>query len=128
MIGDNIKNIRKHKKITQKQLAKSTGLSISYIQQLEYGTRLNPTFDTISLISEALNISVDELTNQNREGSKVCSSMHENLNDVTIKDNISNVILNISEKENIVLDDEIVYEIVDDVLKYIEFLIYKSNR
>lgn len=61
MIGENIKRIRKKRKITQIQLAKMCGLTNDYISKLELGKRENPSSDVISKIAEALNCSVDEL-------------------------------------------------------------------
>ena len=39
MVGENIKKIRKSRRLTQKELSEKAGISISYIQQLEYGIK-----------------------------------------------------------------------------------------
>ena len=52
-----IKHYRTIKKITQQKLAEITGLTQQYISLLENNTNpTNPTFDTIALISKALNV------------------------------------------------------------------------
>lgn len=60
-IGENIKYYRKKKGLTQKELSNKSGVSISLIQKLEIDNRTNPSFDVISSISKALNISEQEL-------------------------------------------------------------------
>lgn len=40
MYGEKLKQLRKEKKISQKELAELSGLSISYIQQIESGKKI----------------------------------------------------------------------------------------
>lgn len=56
-IGENIKNVRNAKKMTQKELAETIGLSRSYLGDLEKNRR-NPSTKTVKKISEKLGISV----------------------------------------------------------------------
>lgn len=65
MIGENIKRIRKKRKITQIQLAKMSGLTNDYISKLELGKRENPSAEVISKIAEVLNCSTDDLITNN---------------------------------------------------------------
>lgn len=52
-----IKNIRKFKGVTQEELALRTGLSQSYLSELERSDSLaNPTFKTVETIAEALDV------------------------------------------------------------------------
>jgi transcriptional regulator with XRE-family HTH domain len=51
--GQNLRNIRKSKGITQESLAFDSGLNISQIARIERGV-VNPTICTILLISNAL--------------------------------------------------------------------------
>ena len=52
-----IKEVRKKRRLTQKELAKRCGLTQSYISQLESNLRVtSPTLQTIELIAEALEI------------------------------------------------------------------------
>ncbi len=53
-----IKEIRGKKGITQGELARLTGLSVGYICHLERGSRVNPSYNTMVIISKALNTDV----------------------------------------------------------------------
>lgn len=61
MPGERLKELRKQRKLTQEQLGKLVGVSGAYIQQLETGKKLNPTYDVAIKIAEVLNATVDEL-------------------------------------------------------------------
>ena len=50
-----IKEIRDKKGITQTDLSQLTGLSVGYICHLERGSRTNPSYNTMVIISKALN-------------------------------------------------------------------------
>jgi len=59
-VRKNIKTIRTKKKISQGDIAKSLGVHITYISQIERGVR-NPTLNTIEKIATALGVSVKDL-------------------------------------------------------------------
>ncbi|WP_415275089.1 helix-turn-helix domain-containing protein, partial [Clostridium perfringens] len=61
-IGTNLQRIRKAKdpKITQQDLAKATGLSRSYLSDVEHN-RYNPSLDTTIALAEALDVTVNDL-------------------------------------------------------------------
>ena len=61
IIGENIKSIRKEKKITQKELAEKCILATITIRQYENGKR-EPKYETLSKIANALNVSILDLT------------------------------------------------------------------
>ena len=52
-IGENIRRIRREKKITQKRLAEMTGLTNVVINYYEHGAK-NPTIETVRKIADAL--------------------------------------------------------------------------
>lgn len=58
MIGEKLKKIRKAKKITLKQLEKITGISNSYISDLENGRRINPSIEKLEKLAKALDVNV----------------------------------------------------------------------
>lgn len=60
-IGDNLKKIRKEKKLTQQQLAKKIGISRSYLSDVE-NNRYNPSSNTVESFAEKLNVSMFYLT------------------------------------------------------------------
>ncbi len=60
-LKDNMKSIRKHKKISQKELANKCGLSFSMVSKLESGEQSNPTLETLERISKALGVEMYQL-------------------------------------------------------------------
>lgn len=58
MIGNNITNLRKHKYLTQQELADKAGLSRVFIGQVEKGI-VNPTIGNLFKICDALNCYLD---------------------------------------------------------------------
>lgn len=61
MIGEELKKIRKEKGLSQKDLAKETELSVSYIQQLENGGKKNPSTDTLIKIGKVLGVDIQKI-------------------------------------------------------------------
>ena len=57
-IGKKIKKLRKHRNLTQVQLAKKTGVSERTIQYIESGNA-NPTLELIANISKALDCTLE---------------------------------------------------------------------
>ncbi|WAM36575.1 helix-turn-helix domain-containing protein [Caldicellulosiruptor acetigenus] len=61
MIGKKIRHLRKEKGLTQKELAKLTGISQSYISELEAGIKTNPSIEIAKRIAEVLEIDICQL-------------------------------------------------------------------
>lgn len=61
-IGQNIKKIRKEKKITLEELSKKTGFSAGYISQVENGKREKPSSEFLKSITYGLDVSDTYLT------------------------------------------------------------------
>lgn len=59
-IGENIKKIRKEKRLTQKELAQRLNVSQANLAQYENGKR-NPKLATLQKIADALEVSVSDL-------------------------------------------------------------------
>lgn len=62
-VADNIRRIRKEKNLTQKQLGQRSGIAESTIRRYELGL-LNPKFETMQKIADALGVTVYELTGE----------------------------------------------------------------
>ena len=60
-IGENIRAIRKLRKLTQEQLAESIGSKKSYIWKIENDTPKDASLDKISKIAKSLDVSLDYL-------------------------------------------------------------------
>lgn len=58
MIGENLKRIRKSKKITLQQLENKTGITNSYISAIENGKKNNPSQDVLERLAAALEVPV----------------------------------------------------------------------
>lgn len=56
-----IKSIRKRKKITLYQLSKITGISRTYLRNLENNKNFNPTFAVLTKIADALEVHMKDL-------------------------------------------------------------------
>jgi transcriptional regulator with XRE-family HTH domain len=68
-IGEQIKQIRKEKGFTLKDLSAATGLSVSYLSMLERGLS-SPTIANMQKVCQALNITLTDLL-LNLDGNKV---------------------------------------------------------
>lgn len=59
-VGQKIKELRKEKRITQRELGERMKISQQQIAQYENG-KLKPKIETVKKIADALNVSIDEL-------------------------------------------------------------------
>ncbi len=66
-IGRNIVKKREKENMTQQSLASKSGLSISYLRQIEHGAA-NITLDVLERISFGLGTSVDDLMHADTTG------------------------------------------------------------
>ena len=61
MLAANIKKLRKRKKLSQDQLARLADIPYNTLIKIESGRSNNPTFETLSKLADALEVSLDEL-------------------------------------------------------------------
>ena len=59
-IGNKLKNLRKQKRLTQKQVADRIGLAISAVSSYEAGTRY-PSYDVLIKLARIYHVSTDYL-------------------------------------------------------------------
>lgn len=59
-IGDKLKKLRKENNLTLKELHNKTGISISFISDIE-NKRRNPSIDNLKVLAQALNTSISDL-------------------------------------------------------------------
>lgn len=79
--GDQIRMKRKEKKLTLAQLSEITGISRSYLTQLEGGTKQNPSPENIRLLAESLGIDRQSLELAvEAESSERLSTLREQIN------------------------------------------------
>ena len=73
MLGERIRQQRIEKGISLTQFAKQSGISKSYLSNLERGLQQNPSIEVLKKISEYLNVDIEILiseigiTKQNKE-------------------------------------------------------------
>lgn len=98
-IGERIKELRKSKKVSQKELAQKTGLSIGSIQGYEQG-RYNPKLEAIVKIAGALGVDLkvfyDVLSKENIELKR-----YENIALVNEFENVCFCLVNFPDSEEI---------------------------
>jgi XRE family transcriptional regulator, master regulator for biofilm formation len=61
MIGQRIKDLRERKGYSLSELAKRSGVSKSYLSQIERNLQVNPSLQLLSKLAISLDCSVDEL-------------------------------------------------------------------
>jgi transcriptional regulator with XRE-family HTH domain len=62
-LGKKIREIREARGLTREDIVRMTRLTVSTLYKIETGRMKRPSFELISEIAKALNISMDELTN-----------------------------------------------------------------
>ena len=60
-IGEKIKNWRKKRELTQEGLARKADIPYATLAKIESGAIKNPTLDTITKISQGLEVTIDNL-------------------------------------------------------------------
>lgn len=61
MLGDNIRTIRKSKKMSINKLSEKTGISLGYLSGLENNKCKNPTMDKLKSIADVLEVPLNQL-------------------------------------------------------------------
>lgn len=60
-MGFKLKEMREKKRLSQEELAIKSGVSRSYISQLENGQIVNTTTDTLRKLAQALNCKISDI-------------------------------------------------------------------
>ncbi len=55
IVAENLRTLRKQRKLSQEMLAKKAGISVSYVSMLERGER-TPPLDTLETLAKALSV------------------------------------------------------------------------
>jgi transcriptional regulator with XRE-family HTH domain len=67
MLAQNVRKLRKQKKLSQEKLARLADISYNTIVKIEAGKAENPTFETLSKLADAFSVSIDELVGRNNK-------------------------------------------------------------
>ena len=65
MLSANIKKLRKQNHLSQEQLAQKAGVTYSTLIKIESGLSKNPTLETLTKITNAFGVKIDELVGRN---------------------------------------------------------------
>lgn len=132
-ISDRIKEYRKMRGMTQAELAKKTGISLSNISKYESGNR-HPKTDYLLKIADALNVNINDLVSYNSYCERNFLNLIEELGyrfetePQSIKEDEDGNIIDL-ELETFLYHDKKVYHVPNnseeklknDVIAYIEF-------
>ena len=67
MLSSNIKKLRNQKKLSQDQLARLADIPYNTLVKIESGKSSNPTFETLSKLADALEVSIDRLVGRDKK-------------------------------------------------------------
>ena len=108
MIVFNIKMIRQQKNITIYKLAKLTGLSRTYIRNIENNIEVNPSIAVLYKIAEALNVNIKDLFYTKLDIDTLKESLYNSIDNTGINSketleisNIIDLLVNIKLKEEL---------------------------
>lgn len=82
MVGENLKRIRKTKKMTLKQLEEITGITNSYISAIENGRKKNPSTEILEKLAKALDVNVVDFYDKSVLTDKDKKDINKDLNEV----------------------------------------------
>lgn len=68
MLGEKIKFLRQSKRLSQNKLSERSGVSQSYINELENGKKTNPTYELLQKIAQALEVPISDILEAKPEG------------------------------------------------------------
>ena len=109
--GERIRNMRKNRKLTQKQLGELCGIAEPTIRRYELG-KLNPKYETLERIAAALHTSTGALLgfsagNQLKYNVKQWLSLKDSHLEMDIDSELLEIIHRFAEAENLSLEDKI---------------------
>lgn len=109
--GERIRNMRKNRKLTQKQLGELCGIAEPTIRRYELG-KLNPKYETLERIAAALHTSTGALLgssagNQLKYKVKQWLSLKDSHLEMDIDSELLEIIHRFAEAENLSLEDKI---------------------
>lgn len=120
IVGKNIKRLREEQNLTQAELVRKAGVGKATINEIENGKRQSLNSNTINKISNALNVSAEELFMEDGKTEYCVTDIKEAFNLILSSDELT---LNNKELTNI--EKNLIEETLNDVL---DFIIKKRER
>lgn len=127
MLGNNIKRIRKEKKISLNNLAKMAGISPGYLSDIENNNATNPTMDKLNNIANALGVTINHFLTPEEQ-----LLIHmKRINEIA-KDGLKYTNENGDEKSNFIIeffkDKQLTKEEQDKIIEFTNYLIWKRKK
>lgn len=134
MLGDNIRRIRKSKKISINKLSSMSGISLGYLSDIENNNAKNPTMDKLQAIADALEVSVSDFLTSEEKLSMTMDSL-EVIKNLAKEGLEKHPIKKTLESENKIETlaahfegEEFTDEDVEDIENFIKFLLSKKKK
>ena len=114
IVGKNIKRLREEKNMSQADLVRKAGVGKATINEIENGKRKNLNSNTINKISNALNVSVEELFIEDGQQEYCVTDIKEALNLILSSDELT-----LNDKELTDTERNLIEETLTDVFNFI---------
>jgi transcriptional regulator with XRE-family HTH domain len=135
MLGDNIRRIRKSKRISINNLSKASGVSLGYLSDIENDKGVNPTKETLEKLAASLEVTVDEffkdepvlLESETSPNPSVSLSIKEQEKlDVEAEKMISELRASLSQNKNALTQED--YEMLGESIRFLLEQMKKKNK
>ncbi len=135
MLGDNIRRIRKSKRISINNLSKASGVSLGYLSDIENDKGVNPTKETLEKLAASLEVTVDEffkdepvlLQSETSPNPSVSLSIKEQEKlDAEAEKMISELRASLSQNKNALTQED--YEMLGESIRFLLEQMKKKNK
>lgn len=121
MLGDNIKELMRAKKVTSKELAEITGVTPTHISYI-INNRRQPSLDLVEKIAAILDVSVNELFNsESSESSNNETKIMDDINKIVEKNKIETIAAHFD-------GEEFTKEDLKDIEQFIKFVAARKKN
>lgn len=140
-LGDNVKRLREHSKMTMKELSLKSGVGKSTISEIETGKATNPKSDTLAKISSALGVTINDLLSTEEKLGMAVDSIYKISEmafkglDFSVNEDSANYKVDNLTKENKLHTlaahfegEEFTNEDVEDIENFIKFVLSKKKK
>jgi transcriptional regulator with XRE-family HTH domain len=115
-ISAKLRELRKNNNLTLKELSQKSGISVSFISDIE-NSRRNPSIETLKVLAKALGVSPDEFLKENNIEEKPIDKINK-----LVEDSGINTIAAHFEGEEFTEDDK------EDIENFIKYVLSKKKK
>lgn len=130
MLGDNIRKLRKERKLSINNLSKFSGVSLGYLSGIENNIEQNPTTEILVKISKALDVTIGDLFKDDRVGileNTLHDARTEILKSLNYNENTSNFTVTLAKLVSKIHDSKLSEDEASDMLNYLNFIMSKRK-